>query len=542
MYSCGKEDIKASDIGLSTASPSMINDTKSFFKQQLQGMKKEPSSNIKDKDKNTIVDDNIALQNDEKKEKVIDYDNIYNNDIYFCLDFKSYWKLIRDCGLIAPGFSLAQVNRIIFRNPDNEIEMFFIPEELEKLNKKRNSDIIYNYLYQKILNSKKLFDIKYKALIDQSSILSTGSIQPNQAFPDYLPTNENDKNKNESEYHLNFHDEKNIILLRYFYEILIRLAYLRFNDEENLPLEGRVKKLFDLLKALFRMKRKTGMDSSITAISIVDPKLRNFDTVLELFIDNHYQLLKSIFVDLYKYTCGREKSYKEYDMTITYRFFYDNIILNSEKLSELFEDKMLYVDLISLYYKERKVCSNNIDYITLDDNEIFEYLDSLYEYEMIFREFCELVFNISRKYFSYYEIDTEYEDNKGIVLTKEEEKKREEERKKDKKKKKKHKNEKIDIYMIVIEEIIKAKDKIIEKKKKKTTGVDKYYFPYLKTHKTIERLREEEKQRIIKEEKRKKEIQRYENERKIFKEEDINIYKGERVEENNTETESLTDF
>ena len=140
MYSCGKEDIKASDIGLSTASPSMINDTKSFFKQQLQGMKKEPSSNIKDKDKNTIVDDNIALQNDEKKEKVIDYDNIYNNDIYFCLDFKSYWKLIRDCGLIAPGFSLAQVNRIIFRNPDNEIEMFFIPEELEKLNKKRNSD------------------------------------------------------------------------------------------------------------------------------------------------------------------------------------------------------------------------------------------------------------------------------------------------------------------------------------------------------------------------------------------------------------------
>ena len=167
---------------------------------------------------------------------------------------------------------------------------------MEKLNKKRDTDIIYNYLYQKILNSKKLFDLKYKALIDQSSILATGSIQPNQPLPDYLPTNENDKNKNknESDYYLNYHDEKNIILLRYFYEILIRLAYLRFNDEENLPLEGRVKKLFDLLKSFFRMKRKTGMDSSITAISMVDPKLRNFDIVLELFIDNHYQLLKSI--------------------------------------------------------------------------------------------------------------------------------------------------------------------------------------------------------------------------------------------------------
>ena len=99
---------------------------------------------------------------------------------------------------------------------------------------------------------------------------------------------------------LNYHDEKNIILLRYFYEILVRLAYLKFNDDEELSLEGKVKKLFDILKAFFKIKRKTGIDSSATAISIVDPKLRNFDAALELFIDKHYNILKNIFIDLYK--------------------------------------------------------------------------------------------------------------------------------------------------------------------------------------------------------------------------------------------------
>ena len=539
MYSCGKEDIKASDIGLSTASPSFIVDPKAMFKQQLtQGIKSNQNQNCKDK--NIIQqDDNIALQNDEKKEKIIDYDNIYNNDLYFSLDFKTFWKLLRECGLLTPTFSLAMIDRLIFKNPDNEIEMFFIPEELEKLNKNRDSyETIFNYIYQKILNSKNIFDTKYKSQIDQSSIILQGSY-PQIAIPEYLEKRENNKKKEIND--LNYHDEKNIILLRYFYEILIRLAYLRFSDEEELTLEGKVKKLFDLLKIFFRMRRKTGIDSSITAISVVDPKLRNFDTVLELFIDNHFQILKNIFIDLYKYSCSKEKSYKPYDMTLTYQFFYDKIIKNSEKLSELFEDKLQYIDLISLFFKERKICSTNVEYINMEDEEIFEYLESLYQYEMIFREFCELVFNISRKFFHFYEIDTEYEDLKGIVLTKEEEKKREEEKKLNKKKKKKHRNKNEDIYMLVIDEIIKAKNKMIEKKDK-YKGVNKYYYPILKAHKLIEKNNEEEKQRQLEIKKRELEIKRYEHERKVFEEEDVNIYKGEEKNENNSESASMSDY
>ena len=535
MYACGKEDIKSSDIGLSTASPSMISEPKSMFKQQLQVMKKEQNS----KEKN-ILDDNIALQNEEKKEKVIDYDNIYNNDLYFSLDFKSYWRLLRECGLITPTFSLAMVNRIIFQNPENEIEMFFIPEELEKLNKNKETfDTIYDYIYQKILNSKNIFDIKYRSQIEQGSFFLYNSLPQGLLSSSYMLNDENEKK--EKIYYLNYHDEKNIILLRYFYEILIRLAITRFSDEEELSMEGKVKKLFDLLRVFFRMRRKTGIDASVTAISIVDPKLRNFEAAQELFIENHYQILKNIFVDLYKYSCNSEKSFKYYDMTITYQFFYDKIILNSEKLSELFEDKLLYIDLISLFYKEKKIFSNNIDFINLEDMEIFEYLESLYQYEMIFREFCELIFNISRKYFHFFEIDTEYEDNKGIIMSKEEERKRDEDRKLTKRKKKKNKNKNEDIYMIVIDEIIKANNKLKEKKDK-NKGINKYYYPILKTHIIIEKIKEEEEQKKLEEEKREKEIKRYEYEREIFKEEDINIYKGEEVKEENTDSGSLSDY
>ena len=75
---------------------------------------------------------------------------------------------------------------------------------------------------------------------------------------------------------------------------------------------------------------------------------------------------------------------------------------------------------------------------------------------------------------------------KKLEKEKEEEKKREEERKLNKKKKKKHKNNNIDIYMIVLDEIIKAKNKTIEKKDKKK-GINKYYYPKLKNHFTTEK-------------------------------------------------------
>ena len=117
MIACGKEDIKSSDIGMST----VINDGKSMFKQGINVLKKDPVDKI-DKVKAAIIEEQqLNVQNEVKKEKAVDYDNMYNNDLYFCLDFKNLWKFIRDCGLITPDFSLAMIDRICFQNIDNYI-------------------------------------------------------------------------------------------------------------------------------------------------------------------------------------------------------------------------------------------------------------------------------------------------------------------------------------------------------------------------------------------------------------------------------------
>ena len=90
-------------------------------------------------------------------------------------------------------------------------------------------------------------------------------------------------------------------------------------------------------------------------ISFLDPKLRNPEKILDDFITKHYVVLQNIFNDIYLYSCNNEKCIKTYDMSITYRFFYENIILNNESFSKIFENKMHYIDLITLFSKKEKL-------------------------------------------------------------------------------------------------------------------------------------------------------------------------------------------
>ena len=48
--------------------------------------------------------------------------------------------------------------------------------------------------------------------------------------------------------------------------------------------------------------------------------------------------------------------------------------------------------------------------------------------------------------------------------------------------------------------------------------------------------------RKLEKEKRELEIKRYENERKVFEEEDVNIYKDEEKQENNSESGTMSDY
>ena len=587
LYGSGKEDVKSMEIGLSSLAGITMNESK-IHKQTRKNSKISndgSSNNLKQQLEQAMN------QNEKKIEKIIDYDNVYNNDLYFCLDFIHFWKFIRECGLITPEFSLAMIDRICFQNPENIIEMFYIPETLlRKNNIKEEKEIIYDYLYKKIEKSKIDFENKYKSQIEKSKALinedNINDKEKDKNKDKNTPNKKDDKgnkkddkksNKNvkvkednkiveennnnkEFENYLNYHDEKNIILLRYFYEIIIRLAYIKYNESQDMPIVTRVKTLLEELKAFFRTKIKSGnADSSIMAsILMIDPKLKNIDIQLDKFINDHYISLNKIFIDLYEYSCDNENEYKPYDMTISYRFFYDNIILNSEPLSKIFKNKMEYIDIISLYIKDKKINSYNVNSASklYDSYEIMEYIDNLLDYEMIFREFCELVFFISRKYFIFYKIKSEEDENtinnnKSISMSR-----RTEEFKKKKITKKLASNRKltkiekgdekenkenkennllkeIDNYKIVINYIIKEKDNLITKDKYE--GVNHYNYPLLKTHQAITKLIEDEKNKKVEEERKEKEKQRYLLERNLLKEEDLNVYKEDEAQENTSE-------
>ena len=543
LVACGKEDIKSSDIGMST----VISDGRSVFTKPNITTKSSSSNEPKKPAVEEPQQQWTQGQNEEKKEKVIDYDNVYNNDFYFCLDFKNLWKLVRDCGLISPEFSLAQINRIIFQNKDNYIDMFYIPIYYESNNKNKDEfENIYDYLFQKILKAKTDFSNRYKVEIEKFNKL-TNEINL------HIPDENIYKGKNIYEDDFNYHEEKNIILLRYFYEILIRIAYVKFSEDPDSTIEYRVKLLFDNLKTYFRSKKKSGSDLSTMMISFLDPKIKNPEKTLNDFINNHYIILQNLFNDLYLYSCDNENSIKIYDMTITYRYFYDNIIIKNESFSKIFENKMNYIDLITLFFKERKITSLNIDNIDLPPNDLFEYIENLLDCEMIFREFCELIFFIARKYFSFY----------GIIIEEEQEPKVKhkfdlnikKEKKKLKKKLKKEDDEIVesvtndnktlngngeeekakpeDFYLKVIKEVEKTKNELIENSKYE--GINKYSYPTLKNHTIIARLLEEERLRRIEEERKERDRIRYTKERMIFKEEDINIYKEEDEEEKTSE-------
>ena len=546
LVACGKEDIKSSDIGMST----VINDGRSVFGKG--NINQKPSGNINEPKKTTQIEEQQQWtqgQNEEKKEKEIDYDNVYNNDFYFCLDFKSLWKLVRDCGLISPDFSLAQINRIIFQNKDNYIDMFYIPIFYEKNNKNREQfEKIYDYIFKKVMKAKNDFNNRYKSQIDKFNKMT------NEVIID-IPEDANKKYKDNYEDDFNYHEEKNIILLRYFYEILIRIAYVKFSDDPESNIENRVKLLFDNLKTYFRSKKKSGSDLSTMMISFLDPKLRNPEKILDDFITNHYVILQNLFNDLYIYTCNNENCIKTYDMTITYRYFYENIIIKNETFSKIFENKMHYIDLITLFFKERKITSLNIDTIDMPPNDLYEYIENVLDCEMIFREFCELIFFISRKYFNFYGIiiEEEQEPKAKPKLELEHKKTKKMFKKKLKKEEDENMHESInnenkvengngeneekpkneDMYLRIINEVEKTKNEFFEKSKYE--GINKYFYPTLKNHTTIARLMEEERLRKIEEERREKDRIRYTKERMIFKEEDINIYKEEYEEEKTSE-------
>ena len=542
LYACGKEEIKTMDLGASTMGVSIMESKSNKISRRNTKFSNE-NSPVK-------LTDSPNLHSEKRKEKKVNYDNVYNNDLYFCLDFNHFWKLIRECGLISINTTLAMINRIIIQNPDNNIEMFYLPEILLSKGNSNSSEeekeIIYDYLYKKIEKSKIDFENKYKKMIKQYNDNIKGDKKEDKQI---VKENEPEK-KNEFIDDFNYHEGKNIILLRFFYEILIRLAHIKYKNPE-ITLFSKTKKLLEEMKSFLKSKIKTGNVDNIilTSILMLDPKLKNFDSIFDKFMSEYNSTLHHIFEELYESSCDNEKAFNPNDKTLTYRFFYDNIISNSEPLSKIFEDKLEYIDIISMYLKDKKVNSYNYNSVSklYTESEIMEYVDNLLDNEMIFFEFCELIFFISRKYFIFYGINKEEEmntintnnnnnyntktistrtrRNKNLITGRKLssiESDGEKENNDIKTINEIKEDKEIDKYKIIIDLVIKEKDKLL--KRDKYSEINEYSYPNLKTHQMIKKHIEEEIQRKIEEERKEKERQRFTHERELFKEEDINVY------------------
>lgn len=446
----GRESNRDYDLGASTISKSQINETKSQFG-------------------NPFINKLDILE--EKKESIIEYDCIYNDDFYFCLDMNLLWKFLKEVSLIPFEFSIATFNRIFYLTSKNYIEMFYLPNSISE-------DQTYDTIYQLIRKRKQVFNSIHKYSIEKSYLL----LNQDPNYKDNLIPNPKDNDyyykKIKCEPSPDIHDQRNIILLRHFFEVFIRLAYIKFYSSQN-TLDQKLKQLIDLIKIHYKTKRKT-IDSVLSIPStLLELKQKNCDTPFEEFRLCFENTLRKLYLDIYLLTTSKPKYH---DMTIKYSFIY-KLICRNKKLSEIVKDKYSFAEIISIQYKDKGGFNQNTIKL-MNSYDTFKYYYILFESEMIFYEFSELLFFIAKKYFILYTKEDEYKSFLKLI------------------------------YQCCRE--LKEEEKIYKS--------NFYCFPKLKSHKQIEKLKEKENKTKIEEQKKKNEIIRYTNERKMLFEEDINHY------------------
>lgn len=325
-------------------------------------------------------------------------------------------------------------------------------------------------------------------------------------------SNDNYPNSNSSnlcEMHFDIHNKKQTVLLRQFFEAIVRAAYLRFFNNCEQSLGAKLTMLVDTciknninFKKISRKSREQVNDASMNNSVFMENKRGKFyDSNFEFFNYHFEKSLKTIFRKFYN---SYSPSIGRYDdMTITYKFFFDCYIAKSNIFKYIFTDKIKFAELITIHHKDRI----NLNEVSKYSKEIYNYLENIYEIEMIFYEFCELIFYISRKYFI----------KNGLNDTKEN-------------------------YFIIIRDLEKNSLEPTNFEDKRTDERGSYNFPKLKNHLEYEILIANKLAREEEERKKRKEQKRIEYERKMMEIEDMNILPDENEQEEEEEEESMDSF
>jgi hypothetical protein len=391
---------------------------------------------------------------------------------------KDLWKFIRDSNILSIDFSLANFNRIYFRGPKNYIEMFLCPDEIKLYSKD-----YFDYVFTMVHKSKEDFMFRNRDKLMNSSSLN--SLQ-SQDFSNLL------FKPSETENNVDVHYKKNIVLLRQFFESIVRIAYLKYFQSSE-PLHKKIKMLIDeYIKTNPNLKRNAKKsnthDSSLNSTLILDMKAKIFEYSFDNFLKENDIKLKKIFQNLFIKTTN---SYKKSDATITFRFFFDNLVKKSTKFQNRF-DKFRFIELMTVYHKQKLAITEDNKH----SKEVTIYVESLFECEMIYYEFCELVFFSCRKYVTDNSIS--------------------------------EKREK-DTFNDILNEFAQISTKAVSIYSLTDRFV--YYYPKLPNHKKYESLIEADKQRRMLEDKKKMEQRRLEFERNFMSLEDINILPNNEIDE-----------
>jgi hypothetical protein len=230
-----------------------------------------------------------------------------------------------------------------------------------------------------------------------------------------------------------YHNHHNPVLLRQFYEALVRAAYQKYYNSD-MKLYKKIELLTNRfspksqgkpgdksfmdkskMKKLSRLQTKSIQNSLNTTLNDVnssgvqmpilgpdgniilslDQKQKNDEHLkINVFISKFAVLIKPLFVKLYFYQSElnnfHKETFKVNEQTLSHRFVFNNVAKKSELISKYFGKREQYCDFITYYFREKRV-------VFKTKMEQYKYYESLLDLDMVFYEFCEFVYLICSK-------------------------------------------------------------------------------------------------------------------------------------------------
>ena len=381
-----------------------------------------------------------------------------------CLELKEIWKFFRDYGIIGEDLTIADFDRIFYRGKKNAEEMFLIPEELPRRNiykflelMVRKSEEKFKLVHEKYIKFTEKEKNVYDKNIAKKNLAGVNKVNDNKANiskkresikkfnNDFLQNKEKDEislyceevEENSELITFDFHNHHNPVLLRQFYEALIRAAYSKYynsdmklyqkielltsrfsmksagmkSGDKSSLMEKSKRKLSKLqTKSLQNSLNNSQIDSNTSSVQMpilgadgniilsLEQKQKNSEHIkIDSFILKFSVLIKPLFVKLYYVQNELNNFHKENSkinqQTLSHRFVFNNVVKKSELISKFFGKKEQYCEFITYYFREKRIFFKT-------KLEQFKYYESLFDLDMVFYEFCEFIFLICSRYIS----------------------------------------------------------------------------------------------------------------------------------------------